>query len=172
MPEDSDDDNLGPIPYHYAWSKDLHELFSKQNSKHNSRMHFCERCLHGYHSPAKFEAQDVNCSQLNERRITMPKIYFDEYWSSRTVDTRPKSRLWCTLTSKASSRGYQPWTREQPKGVLKITSPPVARSVSSAPSTQLSEFKISRSGSGNMACRTTSETGQKWRIVNNRVFIQ
>jgi len=78
LTEDVDDDHLGPIPYHYVWIKNLSRLLSKQNSKCNGRMYFCERCLHGYHSRQKLEAHEVDCSQVNECGVRMPKVSVDE----------------------------------------------------------------------------------------------
>jgi len=78
VPEDADD-NLEIAPYHYVWVKDLSKLLTRQNSKHNGKMYFCGRCLHGYHSETKLEAHNVDCSQVNECRIGMPKIYVDEH---------------------------------------------------------------------------------------------
>jgi len=78
VPEDTND-NLEITLCLYVWVKDLSKLLTKQNSKHNRKMYFCDRCLHGYHSETKLEAHNVDCSQVNECRIEMPKIYVDEH---------------------------------------------------------------------------------------------
>jgi len=110
VPEDSEDDHQGPIPCHYVWIKNLSKLLSKQNSKHNGKMHYCERCLHGYHSHAKLEAHEVDCSQVNECRVTMPKVFEDKSGNKghvvkfKKLGTKPRCPLSSTPTSKAYSR--------------------------------------------------------------------
>jgi len=130
-PEDTDDDDdLGPIPYHYVWIKNLSRLLSKQNSKHDGRMYFCERCHHGYHSRQKLEAHEVDCFQVNECRVTMPKVYVDEHGNkSHTVKFKNfghKTKVPFIVYADFESllkKVDQPRTREQPKGATEEHEP-------------------------------------------------
>jgi len=69
---------LGPFPYHYVLIKDLSKLLTKQNSKHNGEMFFCDRCLHGFHSGAKLESHKEDCKEVNFCRVKMPERWKDK----------------------------------------------------------------------------------------------
>ena len=144
-PEESDDDGRGPIPYHYVWIKNLSRLLSKQNSKHDGRMYFCERCLHGFLSQQKLEAHEVDCAQVNECRVTTPKVFEDKSGNKghvvkfKNFSHKTKVPFESTLTSKAFSR--RSTSREpvnNPKEPRKSMNRSVAPSTCSVPSTQRS----------------------------------
>ena len=144
--EDIDGDHLGPIPFHYVWIKDLSKLLSKQNSKPDGRIYFCKRCLHGYHSPAKLEAHVVDCAQVNECRVAMPRIYVDEHGNkSHTVKfkdyghkTKVPFVVYAGIESLLKKVDQEHPSREQPRGQLKSMNTSAALSTCSAPSTQRS----------------------------------
>ena len=59
---------------HYTWIKNLNRLLHDQ-TKHNERKHFCERCLHGYTRADLLDQHRPECQGNGERaiRIEMPK---------------------------------------------------------------------------------------------------
>jgi len=123
VPDDSEADHQGPIPYHYVWIKNISRLLYKQNSKHDGKMYFFERCLHGYHSHAKLEAHEVDCTQVNECRVTMPKVFEDKSGNKGHVvkfknfgyKTKVPFVVYADFESLLK-KVHQPQTREQPKG--------------------------------------------------------
>ena len=60
--------------FHYTWIKDLNRLLYDQ-SKHQHRKHFCERCLHGYTREDLLEAHKPDCRGIGQTavRVEMPK---------------------------------------------------------------------------------------------------
>ena len=60
--------------FHYTWIKDLNRLLHDQ-SKHQHRKHFCERCLHGYTREDLLEAHKPDCRGIGQTavRVEMPK---------------------------------------------------------------------------------------------------
>ena len=60
--------------FHYTWIKSLSRLLYDQ-SKHRSRKHFCERCLHGYTREDLLEAHKPECHGINKTavRVEMPE---------------------------------------------------------------------------------------------------
>ena len=60
--------------FHYTWIKDLNRLLYDQ-SKHQHRKHFCERCLHGYTREDLLEAHKPDCRGIEQTavRVEMPK---------------------------------------------------------------------------------------------------
>ena len=59
--------------FHYTWIKDLNRLLYDQ-SKHQHRKHFCERCLHGYTIEDLLEAHKPDCRGIGQAavRVEMP----------------------------------------------------------------------------------------------------
>ena len=60
--------------FHYTWIKDLNRLLYDQ-SKHQHRKHFCERCLHGYTREDLLEAHKPDCRGIGQTavRVEMPE---------------------------------------------------------------------------------------------------
>ena len=60
--------------FHYTWVKDLNRLLYDQ-SKHHGRIHFCERCLHGYSREDLLEAHKPECRGISQTavRVEMPE---------------------------------------------------------------------------------------------------
>jgi len=60
--------------FHYTWIKDLNRLLHDQ-SKHDGRKHFCERCLHGYSREDLLEAHKPDCQGIGKTavRVEMPE---------------------------------------------------------------------------------------------------
>ena len=59
--------------FHYTWIKNLNRLLYDQ-SKHQERKHFCERCLHGYSREDLLEVHKPECRGIGQTavRVTMP----------------------------------------------------------------------------------------------------
>ena len=49
--------------FHYVWIKYLSRFLSDQN-KHKERIHFCERCLHGYSREDLLEVHTAGCNGI------------------------------------------------------------------------------------------------------------
>ena len=55
--------------FHYTWIKDLNRLLYDQ-TKHQERKHFCERCLHGYSREDLLESRGIGQTAM---RMEMPE---------------------------------------------------------------------------------------------------
>ena len=60
--------------FHYTWIKDLNRLLNDQ-SKHQKRKHFCERCLHGYTREDLLESHRRECRGISQTalRVEIPE---------------------------------------------------------------------------------------------------
>ena len=60
--------------FHYTWVKNLNRLLYDQ-SKHREKIHFCERCLHGYSREDLLEAHKPDCQGIGQTavRVEMPE---------------------------------------------------------------------------------------------------
>jgi len=128
LPED--DNDMEPIPYHYVWIKDLSRLLSSQNSKRHETMYYCGRCLHGFLSQQKLEAHDVDCSQVNECRMTMPKVFVDKHGNKSHVvkfkNFGHKTKVPFVVYADFEcllKKVEQPRTRDQPNGAAEEHEP-------------------------------------------------
>ena len=54
--------------FHYTWIKNLNRLLYDQ-SKHQHRKHFCERCLHGYTREDLLEAHKPDCRGVGQTAV-------------------------------------------------------------------------------------------------------
>ena len=70
---------------HYTWIKNLNRLLHDQ-TKHNGKKFFCERCLQGYSKEKKLEDHKINCEGAGNVAVKccMPsedkkKLYFKNY---------------------------------------------------------------------------------------------
>lgn len=59
---------------HFCWIKDFSRLISSQLSKHNGRVYVCDRCLHVFHSENKLTSHTIDCEEMNDCRIELPKL--------------------------------------------------------------------------------------------------
>ena len=58
---------------HYCWIKSMSRLFSLRKSKHNGKLHFCQRCLNPFSSEGSLK-EHVEYSSNNEAvKIIYPK---------------------------------------------------------------------------------------------------
>ncbi|XP_011698277.1 PREDICTED: uncharacterized protein LOC105456152 [Wasmannia auropunctata] len=65
----SDPSSIG----HFAWIKNLFRLVSSQLSKKQHKNFFCDRCLHYFSSQERLDAHTVDCNELNECAVELPK---------------------------------------------------------------------------------------------------
>ncbi|XP_046851910.1 uncharacterized protein LOC124445250 [Xenia sp. Carnegie-2017] len=79
-------DSKNPEKYHYTWIKDFNRLLNRE-SKNGQRLHFCERCLHGFTRQDLLEEHKPECRGTNQAAVAirMPtpgknnKIRFENY---------------------------------------------------------------------------------------------
>lgn len=57
---------------HYCWIKNLNALVSVQISKHEHKLHLCDRCLNHFNSLEKLEKHSELCGNMNKCAIEMP----------------------------------------------------------------------------------------------------
>lgn len=69
LTKDSEDESY----YHYCWIKNLSRALSIQVSANNGAKHFCNRCLHYFHSEEKLSEHKIDCGNMNECKITLPE---------------------------------------------------------------------------------------------------
>ncbi|XP_011687463.1 PREDICTED: uncharacterized protein LOC105449778 [Wasmannia auropunctata] len=67
--QDPRDSSIG----HFAWIKNLSRLVSSQLSKKQHKKFFCDRCLHYFSSQERLDAHTVDCNELNECAVELPK---------------------------------------------------------------------------------------------------
>jgi len=86
-------------------------------------MFYCERCLHGFLSQQKLEAHEVDCAQVNECRVTMPKVFEDKSGNKGHIvkfkNFGHKTKVPFVVYADFESllkKVHQPQTLEQPKG--------------------------------------------------------
>jgi len=72
--EELTDDQREPIKYHYVWIKNLSRLLASQLGRRHDKKHFCDRCLHYFHSMDKLQKHGENCIKQNSCKIRLPKI--------------------------------------------------------------------------------------------------
>ena len=67
------------MQHHYTWIKDLNRLLNQQ-SKNAHRLHFCERCLHGFTREDLPEKHKLHCQGINHAAVAieMPKPGTDQ----------------------------------------------------------------------------------------------
>ncbi|KAJ8910221.1 hypothetical protein NQ315_015913 [Exocentrus adspersus] len=61
-----------PLRYHYVWIKDLSRLLSSQLSKHKTKKHFCDRCLHYFSSMERLSKHYADCKNVNDCKVRLP----------------------------------------------------------------------------------------------------
>lgn len=66
--------NSIPLRYHYCTIKNLSKLVSSQVSKHNGRLHICDRCLNYFFSSEKLSSHYEKCISLNKGKIELPSV--------------------------------------------------------------------------------------------------
>ncbi|CAH1101833.1 unnamed protein product [Psylliodes chrysocephalus] len=87
-PMDDDADNT-EITYHYCWIKDLSRLVSKQLSKNTNKKFICDRCLNYYSSEKRLTEHEKLCSDLNNYKMSAPKLSHVEFRNFTYKQTTP-----------------------------------------------------------------------------------
>lgn len=58
---------------HYCWISDLAKLCRTQISKHNDKIHICDRCLCHFNSKEQLESHTLDCLNFKPVKVEMPK---------------------------------------------------------------------------------------------------
>lgn len=58
--------------YRYVWVKNMSALIRKEKTKHNSKIHICDRCMNFFYEEERLKKHEVQCSEVNQCRVTLP----------------------------------------------------------------------------------------------------
>ncbi|KMQ83064.1 hypothetical protein RF55_21035, partial [Lasius niger] len=95
--EDPHNNSVG----HFTWIKNLSRLVSSQLSKKEHMKYICDRCLHYFHSDDKLQSHMVDCREMNDCAILLPRddkwLTFENYYNKERLPFVVYADLECIL---------------------------------------------------------------------------
>ncbi|XP_011696249.1 PREDICTED: uncharacterized protein LOC105454956 [Wasmannia auropunctata] len=91
--QDPRDSSIG----HFAWIKNLSRLVSSQLNTKQHKKFFCDRYLHYFSSQERLDAHTVDCNELNECAVQLPKEEMANVRQTRQQGTCAVRRIYADL---------------------------------------------------------------------------